>query len=86
MHGDQVAERESEFARRLGNQYGELLSLAQVAEVLRLSIHAARKARSQGRLPFPTFPVPYRRGWFAAAADVARYLACPAPKGGDPLS
>lgn len=73
-----ITERENALARRLGEQYGELLALAEVALVLRLSsLDAARKARSQGRLPFPMFKVPHRRGWFAATADVARYLAQP---------
>lgn len=56
-------------------RYGAILTLAELGEVLRFPSHqATSKARRQGRLPFRTFQVPHRRGWFATAADVATYL------------
>lgn len=59
----------------LKERYGAILTLAELGEVLRFPSHqAASKARRQGRLPFRTFRVPHRRGWFATAADVATYL------------
>jgi len=78
-------DRVAQLAHRLAERYGELMSLSEVTQELRLSsVHAARKARSQGRLPFATVTVPHRRGWFAVTADVARYLADPAQRGGAP--
>jgi hypothetical protein len=83
--GNLETERFAQLAHRLAERYGELMSLSEVAQELRLpSVHSARKARSQGRLPFVTVTVPHRRGWFAVAADVARYLADPAKRGGAP--
>jgi hypothetical protein len=59
----------------LQERYGSILTLAELGEVLRFPSHQATcKARRQGRLPFRTFQVPHRRGWFATAADVATYL------------
>lgn len=82
-----AAERAAALTQQLGERYGELMSLAEVAQELRLtSVHAARKARSQGRLPFDTVTVPHRRGWFAVTTDVARYLADPAHRGGSAMS
>jgi len=85
MPADTDVQRTERLAQRLGERYGELMSLTDVALELRLpSVNAARKARSQGRLPFTMVNVPHRRGWFAVTADVALYLADPARRGGAP--
>lgn len=61
---------------RLTARYGALLTLSDLVDELRFSSHqAVAKARRSGRVPFRTFKVPHRRGWHAAAPDVAAYLA-----------
>lgn len=63
-------------------RYGEILTLAELGEVLRFPSHQATcKARRQGRIPIRTFQVPHRRGWFATAADVATYMSSFAAEG-----
>jgi hypothetical protein len=60
----------------LQRRYGEILTLAELGEVLRFPSHQATcKARRQGRIPLRMFQVPHRRGWFATAADVATYMS-----------
>lgn len=56
-------------------EYGELLSLTNLAKVLNYpSIQAVQKARLRGRLGLPVLQVPGRRGWFATAKAVGEYL------------
>ena len=87
MISESPPDRAADLTKELIGRYGEVMSLPEVAQALRMaSVHAARKARSRGRLPFPTFTVPHRRGWFAATAVVARYLAELGRRGGAPVS
>lgn len=59
----------------LRQKYGELLSLADVAEALRFrSVQAVQKARQRGTLGLPAQELPGRRGWFVTARAVAVYL------------
>lgn len=56
--------------------YGPLLSGASLAKALGYpSTEAFRQAASRGRLPVPVFALPHRRGRFARAADIARWLS-----------
>jgi hypothetical protein len=65
------AEREELLRKR----YGELLTLRDLAVVLRYpSLAAIRKARSRGRLPLKLVQLPPRRGWFATPKAVAELL------------
>lgn len=68
----------------LQKRYGEILSLAELGEVLRFPSHQATcKARRQGRIPIRMFHVPHRRGWFATAAEVATYMSSFAADGSE---
>lgn len=59
----------------LTQRYGQLLTLDEVAEVLRYpSVQAARKAHSRGQLPIRLFHIGPRRGLFASAGAMADYL------------
>lgn len=52
-------------------KYGELLSLEEVAEVLKYkTVSALRKAHSRGTLPVELKRFPNRRGWFATAQSI----------------
>ena len=63
-----VAAREEYFRRK----YGELLTLNEIAEVLRYpSTQALRKAYERGTLPLELRRFPNRRGYFATARAVA---------------
>lgn len=65
----------SERERALEQRYGELLTLADVAKILRFpSTQAVLKARTRGRLPIPLVKMPNRRGWFATVRSVAHLL------------
>lgn len=56
-------------------QFGELLSIADLASALRYpSAAAVRQARRRGRLPVEMQLLSGRRGWFATARAVAEYL------------
>jgi hypothetical protein len=56
-------------------RYGELLSLREVASVLKYpSNEALRQAHRRGALGFPLTKIPHRRGWFASARDIANVL------------
>lgn len=62
--------------RELRNRYGSLLTIEDVAQVLRYrSAHAVRKARNRGSLPVPMIQLPPRLNWFAPVAGVATFLA-----------
>lgn len=75
---DEVPRRDVAQAGRYGEiakRYGELLSLADLAEVLRYpSVPAVRQARLRGSLAVHTQQIRGRKGWFATAKAVARYL------------
>lgn len=71
LHFGMDQTRESALKAR----YGELLSLADLAGVLRYpSVQAIQKARLRGALRLPMFQIPGRRGWLATARAVATYL------------
>lgn len=56
-------------------EFGELLSTADLARVLRYrTSQAVRKARLRGALDIPMQQIPGRRGWYATARAVALYL------------
>lgn len=60
---------------RIHAEYGELLSVADLARLLKYpSPQALRKARIRGALRLPMLQMPGRRGWFATAQAVAAYL------------
>lgn len=67
--------RVDERAAELRAQYGEWLTLADLAPLLRYpTVGAIRKARLRGQLPIPVFQIAHRRGWFAKPRDVAEFL------------
>ena len=56
-------------------RYGPLMTLRDVAEILRYpSLPAARKARLRGKFPVQLVKLPNRRGWWATTRAVADYL------------
>lgn len=62
-------------ASRIRAKYGEILTVNELAEVLRYASGASvRKAHSAGRLPVPLKKFPNRRGLFATAESVAAAL------------
>jgi hypothetical protein len=64
-------EREAELRER----YGDLLTLSDLAAVLRYpSLGALKKARSRGLLPLTLVQMPPRREWFATTEAVAALL------------
>lgn len=61
--------------RQLTAEFGELLSTADLARLLRYrTVAAVRKARLRGALQIPMQRLPGRRGWYATARSVAAYL------------
>lgn len=59
----------------LTQRYGQLLTLEEVAQVLRYpSVQAARTAHSRGQLPVPLFRMGPRRRLFASVGALADYL------------
>jgi len=59
----------------LRNRYGDVLTMSDLAAVLRYpSVGAIRKARERGRLPITPVRIPHRRGWFVTATAVAELL------------
>lgn len=61
--------------RQLTVEFGELLSTADLARLLRYrTVAAVRKARLRGSLEIPMQQLPGRRGWYATARSVATYL------------
>lgn len=71
LHGTAVADFEASLRAR----FGDLLTLADVAQVLRYpSLQAAQKARLRGALPIPMKRIDGRRGWYATARAVAVFL------------
>lgn len=63
------------FFDSLTQRYGQLLTLEEVAQVLRYpSVQAVRAAHSRGQLPIPLFRMGPRRRLFASAGALADYL------------
>ena len=61
--------------RLIAEQYGQLLSLADVAHALRYpSVEAARKAMLPGTFPVEMKKLPPRRGLFVTPKQLATYL------------
>lgn len=68
-------ERRAERERDLVARYGEVLTLADIAQVLRYpSLAAARQARVRGTLPVPVAKLALGRKWVATARAVAEVL------------
>lgn len=66
----------SEREQRLITQYGELLSVKEIAEVFKYSSPASvRKAHELGHLPVKLRKFQNRRGFFATAKAVAAAIA-----------
>lgn len=66
---------ESDRVSTLRARFGELLSLRDVAELLRYpSLRAIQQARRRGTLGIPFVRIVGRRGWFATVRGVASYL------------
>jgi len=66
----------ADLLNSLTQRYGQLLTLEEVAEVLRYpSAQAARKAHNRGQLPIRMFRIGPRRGLFASAGALADYLS-----------
>lgn len=60
----------------LVRECGAVLDTATTARLMGYrSVEALRQARLQKRLPIEMFRIPHRRGWFASADAVARWLA-----------
>lgn len=68
--------RRTQHLQTLSEKYGSLLTLAEIAEVLRYpSTQAAQKAHLRGQMPLQLTQFPPRRGWFATASQLADLLA-----------
>ena len=71
---------EDDLARELNEelvrQYGQLLSSAALSKVLGFpSTNALCQAVIRGTVPIPLMEIPNRRGRFALARDVAKWLS-----------
>lgn len=65
-----------ELEKRLEREGGPMLSGDNLRRALGFrSMEALRQAISRGTVPVPVFPLKNRRGKFAFASDVARWLA-----------
>lgn len=65
---------------RLRNEYGELLTLEEVAKILRFkSVGAARKAYHRGTMPVKLYRFEGRSGYFAKVDEVAECLTSLTP-------
>lgn len=59
----------------LRGRYGELLTLNELAEVLRYKTSdAVRKSYMRGSLPVDLYRFPRKKGWFAKVAEVAECI------------
>ena len=68
-------QRCSERERELIARYGDVLTLTDLADVLRYpSLQAVQKARIRGTLPVPMSRMAQRRQWFVTARMVAEVL------------
>ena len=66
--------------KRLLQQYGELLTLKELATVLRYpSVGAIRTAAHRGRLPVRLYQFSHKRGKFAKVEEVAACLQAMEP-------
>lgn len=65
----------SERASALREQYGELLTLAELAPILKYpSVGALHKARHRNKLPLRLVQMPPRKRWYATVDAVAELL------------
>lgn len=65
----------SERVAVLRQRYGELLTLAELAPLLRYpSVGALHKARHRNKLPLPLVQMPPRKRWYATVDAVAELL------------
>lgn len=72
---DKIRQQIDRRVRAIESQYGQLLSLDEVAEVLKYrTVSAVRKAHSRGRLPIRLYRFDDRKGFFAKANEVAEAL------------
>jgi hypothetical protein len=67
----------SERAAALRQRYGELLTLAELAQLLKYpSVGALHKARFRNKLPLQLVQMPPRKRWYATVDAVAELLCC----------
>lgn len=72
---NQKRDRESERQSSLLTRYGEMLTLDELAAVLKYpSRQALHQAQRRGRLPVNLIRLPKRRGWFASTREIAKFL------------
>lgn len=72
---NRIPHDEDDLEARLRDQFGELLTLEEVAEVMRYpTSDALRKANSRGNAPVKLFKIPNRRGLYARASEVAKSI------------
>lgn len=65
----------SERAAALRQRYGELLTLGELAQLLKYpSVGALHKARFRNTLPLPLVQMPPRKRWYATVDAVAELL------------
>lgn len=75
MRGYSKEEKIKERCMDIRRIYGELLDLAEVAEVFHYSkIDSVRKAWRRGSLPVSLYKFPRKNGWFAKADEVAEAI------------
>jgi hypothetical protein len=71
-----VSELEADLRHTLENRHGTVMSGKALWTSLGYrSVETFRRAAVKGDLPVPVFEIPGRRGKFALAKDVARWLA-----------
>jgi hypothetical protein len=74
--GNETSNLAEKLEADLIKQYGPMLSGESLRSALGYpSMDALRQAYSRGRVPVPIFPIENRRGKYALAKDVARWLA-----------
>ena len=73
---DNLNDRMNESLEFIRSRYGELLSLSEVATILKYdSVGAVRKAHSRKTLPVKLYKIPKKAGQYAKAIDVASYIS-----------
>lgn len=60
---------------RLADRFGSVMSTAEVAEALKISVPAIRMARSRRQFPLKPLDVKGRKGQIYSTQDVAQLLA-----------
>lgn len=72
---DKIRQKIDRRVQAIESQYGQLLSLSEVAEVLKYrTVGAVRKAHARGWLPIPLYRFDDRKGLFAKANELAEAL------------